>query len=158
MAGGAAFLGARSIAPHSSRTVVVQFGVARLLTSRLARTLAPPKVIKRTTTCRTLFLTVPGGTVICTRCNDWNSAINDLFVVLASGEPHGHCYEHGDAADCEDRDFHRIIRRALRQAVWEPLTNQKQKLLRPATERMAGFCFCDQTNEKHQNEITVLLD
>jgi hypothetical protein len=32
----------------------------------------------------TLFLTVAGGTVICARCHDWNSAINDLFVVLAS--------------------------------------------------------------------------
>jgi hypothetical protein len=79
--------------------------------------------------------------------------------VLASGEPHGHGYEHGDAAGCEDMDFHRHSRCALRQAVWELLTNQKQKLLRPATERMAGFfAFVTKPHEKHQNEITALLD
>ena len=71
-------------------------------------------------------MTVAGETVICARCHDWNSAINDLFVVLASGEPYGHGYEHGDAADCEDRDIHRDIRCALRQAVWETLTNKNK--------------------------------
>jgi hypothetical protein len=109
--------------------------------------------------CRTLCLTVADGTVICARCHDWNSAINDLFVVLASGEPYGHCCEYGDAAGGEDRDFHRDISCALRQAVWELLTNQKQKLLRPATERMAGFfAFVTKPHEKYQNEITALLD
>jgi hypothetical protein len=45
------------------------------------------------------------------------------------------------------------------QADWETLTNQKQKLLRPATERMAGFfAFVTKPHEKQQNEITALLD
>jgi hypothetical protein len=84
--------------------------------------------------------------VICARCHDWNSAINDLFVVLASGEPHGHCHKHGDAADCEDRDFHRDISCALRQAVWELLTNQKTKASQTCHRKDGGFfCFCDQT-------------
>jgi hypothetical protein len=106
-------------------------------------------------------LTVAGGTVICSRCHDCHNAINDLFVVLASGEPYGHCYERGDAADCENRDFHRHISCALRQAVWEPLTTKpkKQKALSPATERMAGFfAFVTKPHERHQNEITVPLD
>jgi hypothetical protein len=105
-------------------------------------------------------LTVAGGTVICARCHDWNSAINDLFVVLASGEPYGPCHGHGDAAGCEDRDFHRIIRRALRQAVWEPLTNQPKTKASQTCYRKDGgfFAFVTKPHEKNQNEITALLD
>ena len=65
--------------------------------------------------------------------------------MLASGEPHGHCYEHGDAADCEDRDFHRDISCALRQAVWELLTTKNKSFSDLPPKGWRVFCFCDQT-------------
>ena len=43
--------------------VVVRFGGARLRTSRLARTLAPPKVAKRTSTAGLIVFSSPGGCV-----------------------------------------------------------------------------------------------
>jgi hypothetical protein len=103
-------------------------------------------------------LTVAGGTVICARCHEWNNAIGDLSFALASGEPHGHCHEHGDAAGCEDRDFHRDFRCALWQAVWETLTTKNKSFSDLLPKGWRVFAFVTKPHEKHQNEITALLD